>query len=149
MNVPLRVVTIGSPVDASTAWFSSVMSAPEPLSYMPVTVETVRTVPATGNGLCSSNDCSACTSSARSKSPRFRLTAAWEISTAKVGSTCCVTPLVFSVVNASSSSGSPSPAPTPTAYSSASFEVQDRSCGSPGSPTKLWSSAMTASWGWL
>jgi hypothetical protein len=35
--------------------------------------------------------------------------------TAMVGSTCCGTPLVFSVVKASSSKGSTAPAPTPTA----------------------------------
>src|SRR5215813_5196631 len=57
---------------------------------MPLTVETVRTVPLTGNGRCSSNDCSACTSWARSKSPRLRAVRAWEIRTAKVGSTCWV-----------------------------------------------------------
>src|SRR5579875_902295 len=112
---------------------------------MPVTVDTVRTVPSTGSGRCSSKPCSACTSMARSKSPRLRPVRAWAISTAKVGRTFCSIPSLFSVVNSSSRSGSPRPAPTPTAYSSASVEVQDRSCGSLRTPTRLWSRVMTTS----
>ena len=82
---------------------------------MPVTVAVVRTVPSTGSGRCSSKACSACTSMARSKSPRVRPGRACAMSTPNVGSTFCSMPSQFSVVNSSSRSGSPSPAPTPTA----------------------------------
>ena len=47
-------------------------------------------------------------------------------------------------MNSSSRSGSPRPAPTAIAYSSASVDVHERSCGSPATPIRLWSSAMTA-----
>src|SRR5262249_6227541 len=51
--------------------------------------------------------------------------------TANVGSTRCLMPSLFSVVKGSSSS----PAPTPTAYSRASFDVHEWSCGSVSAPT--------------
>src|SRR5262249_43737904 len=110
---------------------------------MPVTFDVARSEPAAGSGRCSSNACSAWTSIAGSKSPIRRAPGTWASSTAYVGSTCWSTPSEFSVVNASSSSGSPTPAPTPTAYRSASFDVQERSCGGDSTPIALRSRAIS------
>ena len=118
MNTAERLVNMGSPVLASTDSDSVSMTAPEPLSQMPVTLLTVRTLPSTGIGWWSWIACSPWTSIVKLKSPMLpsELPPIPAI-TANVGSTCWSMPREFSVVKGSSdaSSGSIEPAPTPTA----------------------------------
>ena len=92
-------------------------------------------LPSTGTSRCSVTACVPWTTIAGLNVPAFfnadPIAVPQPITTGNVGSTRCGTPLVFSVVKASSSV----PAPTPTAYSRASLLSQLTSTGSLSVPT--------------
>jgi hypothetical protein len=83
------------------------------LSYIATISPTSVAVPSTGIGRCRVTDCWPCTSRAGLNEPMLPIAdpRPQPITTGNVGNTCWSTPLVFSVVNASSSV----PAPIPTA----------------------------------
>ena len=102
---------------------------------MSVSLATTVAVPSTGIGRCSVTACWPWTSRAGLNVPMSAITerppAPYPMTTGNVGNTCWVTPLVFSVVKASSSA----PAPMLTAYRRASLLVQLKSAGSLWAPT--------------
>src|SRR3954469_15140753 len=133
MKTDDTLVNIGEPSETSVATVSVTTTAALPLSYIAVTRPCMLTLPLTGNGLGSVMACWPCTNSAGLNVPMLRIgePPPQPTTTANVGNTCWSTPLVFSVVYASS----PAPAPIPTAYSKASFDVHEASCASPALPT--------------
>jgi hypothetical protein len=111
MNADDRVVYSGSP--PISAFDSVTTTAALPLSYMATTFPVMVAEPSTGISRCRVTACWPCTSIAGLNDPMLRIAdpAPQPITTGKVGNTRWSTPLVFSVVKASSSV----PAPMPTA----------------------------------
>ena len=111
MNIELRLVYSGSPSIVASA--SVTTTAAFSLSYIAATRPTIVAVPSTGIGRCSVTACWPWTSRAGLNVPILPNgePLPQPMTTGKVGKTSCSTPLVFSVVNASSSC----PAPMPTA----------------------------------